>query len=66
MDKQYYIYEGLFTRGNIKETIQELEGEDAWNEVKDLSIQEIEKSIQSQLRQLNKPLKQKQKVIKEE
>lgn len=43
MGKQYYIYEGLFTRGNIKETIQELEGEDAWNEVKDLSIQEIEK-----------------------
>lgn len=43
MDKQYYIYEGLFTRGNIKETIQELEGEDAWNHVKDLSIQEIEK-----------------------
>ena len=43
MDKQYYIYEGLFTRGNIKETIQELEGEDAWNEVRDLSIQEIEK-----------------------
>lgn len=43
MDKQYYIYEGLFTKGNIKETIQELEGEDAWNQVKDLSIQEIEK-----------------------
>ena len=43
MDKQYYIYEGLFTRGNIKETIQELEGEDAWNQVKDLNIQEIEK-----------------------
>lgn len=43
MDKQYYIYEGLFTRGNIKETIQELEGENAWNQVKDLSIQEIEK-----------------------
>lgn len=43
MDKQYYIYEELFTRGNIKETIQELEGEDAWNQVKDLSIQEIEK-----------------------
>ena len=34
MDKQYYIYEGLFTRGNIKETIQELEGEDAWNQVR--------------------------------
>lgn len=43
MDKQYYIYEGLFARGNVKETIQELEGEDAWNQVKDLSIQEIEK-----------------------
>lgn len=43
MDKQYYIYEGLFTRGNIKETIQELEGEDVWNQIKDLSIQEIEK-----------------------
>lgn len=43
MDKQYYIYEGLFTKGNIKETIQELEDEDAWNQVKDLSIQEIEK-----------------------
>ena len=42
-DKQYYEYERLFTRGNIKETIQELEGEDAWNKVKDLSIQEIEK-----------------------
>lgn len=42
MDKQYYEYEGLFTRGNIKETIQELEGEEAWNEVKDLSINDIE------------------------
>lgn len=47
MDKQY-IYEGLF-RGNIKETIQELEGEDTWNQVKDLSIQEIE-SILNQSR----------------
>lgn len=42
-DKQYYIYEELFTRGNIKETIQEIEGEDVWNKVKDLSIQEIQK-----------------------
>ena len=42
MDKQYYEYEGLFTRGNIKETIQELEGEEAWNEIKNLSIREIE------------------------
>lgn len=42
MDKQYYEYEGLFTRGNIKETIQELEGEEAWNEVKNLSINDIE------------------------
>lgn len=43
MSKQYYEYEGLFTRGNIKETIQELNGEEAWDKVKDLSIQEIEK-----------------------
>ena len=42
-DKQYYEFERLFTRGNIKETIQELEGEEAWNKVKHLSIQEIEK-----------------------
>lgn len=41
--KQYYIYEELFTRGNIKETIQELEGEEAWESVKDLDINEIEK-----------------------
>lgn len=41
--KQYYDYERLFTIGNIKETIQELEGEDAWNNVKNLSIAEIEK-----------------------
>ena len=42
-DKQYYEFERLFTRGNIKETIQELEGEAAWDKVKHLSIQEIEK-----------------------
>lgn len=42
-DKQYYEYEQLFTRGNIKETIQELEGEEVWEEVKHLSIQQIEK-----------------------
>ena len=42
-DKQYYEFERLFTRGNIKETIQELEGEEAWDKVKRLSVQEIEK-----------------------
>ena len=41
--KQWDELEGLFVRGNIKETIQELEGEDAWNEVKDKTTQEIEK-----------------------
>ena len=41
-DKQYAVLEDLFTRGNIKETIQELEGQDAWEEVKDLSIKEIQ------------------------
>lgn len=41
--KQWDELEGLFIRGNIKETIQELEGESAWNEVKDKTIQEIEK-----------------------
>ena len=42
MDKQYHEYEGLFYRANIKETIQEMLGEEAWNEVKDLSIRDIE------------------------
>ena len=41
-DKQYAVLKDLFTRGNIKETIQELEGQDAWEEVKDLSIKEIQ------------------------
>lgn len=41
-DKQYAEFEKLFTRGNIKETIQELEGEAAWNEVKNLTIEQIE------------------------
>ena len=41
--KQYSIYENLFLLGNIKETIQEIEGEDAWKQVKDKSIDEISK-----------------------
>lgn len=41
--KQWDELEGLFIRGNIKETIQELEGEDAWYAVKDKTVQEIEK-----------------------
>lgn len=42
-ERQYFELEQLFTRGSIKETIQELEGEEAWNQVKDLKIEEIEK-----------------------
>lgn len=41
--KQYAVYEDLFTKGSIKETIQQMQGIDAWNEVKDLSFDEIEK-----------------------
>ena len=42
-DRQYFVLEDLFTKGSIKESIQELEGEEAWNAVKDKTIQEIEK-----------------------
>lgn len=48
--KQYYTYRNLFTLGNIKETIQEMNGEDAWNEVKNLSIQEIEKQYPEEVK----------------
>lgn len=41
-DKQYAEFEKLFTRGNIKEAILELEGDEAWSSVKDLTVQEIE------------------------
>ena len=41
--KQYDIYENLFLLGNIKETIQELEGQEAWEKVKGKSIDEISK-----------------------
>ena len=40
-DKQYALLEELFTRGNIKEAIQEFNGQAAWDEVKNLSIKEI-------------------------
>lgn len=40
-DKQYDIYEGLFIRGSIKETIQQIEGKEAWDKVKDKSFNEI-------------------------
>jgi len=36
--KQYAVYEELFTRGSIKEAIQQLEGIEAWDNVKDLTI----------------------------
>ena len=39
--KQYDILENLFTRGNIKETIQEMRGDHAWDEVKDKTFDEI-------------------------
>ena len=41
--KQYDLYEELFFRGNIKETIQELHGQEAWDSVKDKDISEISK-----------------------
>ena len=41
-DKQYATLEELFTRSYIKETIQQFNGQDTWNEVKDLSIKELE------------------------
>ena len=41
-DKQYNELEKLFTRGNIKEVIQENVGQQAWDEVKNLSVKEIE------------------------
>lgn len=47
-DKQYYELEGLFYKGNLKETIQEMVGEDAWDKVKNLSVQEIEKEYPQQ------------------
>lgn len=40
--KQYTVYEELFTRGSIKEAIQQLEGIEAWDNVKDLTIKQIE------------------------
>ena len=40
--KQYAVYEELFTRGSIKEAIQQLEGIEAWDNVKDLTIKQIE------------------------
>lgn len=40
--KQYAVYEDLFLKGSIKEAIQQIEGLDAWEKVKDLSISQIE------------------------
>lgn len=40
--KQYVVYEELFTRGSIKEAVQQLEGIEAWDNVKDLTIKQIE------------------------
>lgn len=42
-DRQYFELERLFTRGSIKESVQELYGEPAWNDVKDMNIEDIRK-----------------------
>lgn len=49
-DKQYSVLEELFTRSYIKETIQQFNGQDAWNEVKDLSIKEIEEKFPEEIK----------------
>ena len=49
-DKQYATLEELFTRSYIKETIQQFNGQDAWNEVKDLSIKEIEERFPEEIK----------------
>ena len=49
-DKQYATLEELFTRSYIKETIQQFNGQDAWNEVKDLSIKEIEELFPEEIK----------------
>lgn len=49
-DKQYSVLEELFTRSYIKETIQQFNGQDAWNEVKDLSIKEIEERFPEEIK----------------
>lgn len=49
-DKQYATLEELFTRSYIKETIQQFNGQDAWNEVKDLSIKEIEEKFPEEIK----------------
>lgn len=49
-DKQYSVLEELFIRSYIKETIQQFNGQDAWNEVKDLSIKEIEEKFPEEIK----------------
>ena len=49
-DKQYNELEQLFTRGNVKEVIQEYNGQEAWNEVKNLSIKEIEEKYPEEIK----------------
>lgn len=49
-DKQYAQLEELFTRSNIKETIQEYNGQVAWDEVKNLSIKEIEEKYPEEVK----------------
>ena len=49
-DKQYNELEQLFTRGNIKEVIQEYKGQEAWDEVKNMSIKEIEEKYPEEVK----------------
>jgi hypothetical protein len=39
--RQYNIYKNLFFDGNLRETIIQMHGEKAWNDVKDLSKDDI-------------------------
>lgn len=49
-DKQYAQLEELFTRSNIKETIQEYNGQAAWDAVKNLSVKEIEEKYPEEVK----------------
>ena len=39
--RQYKVYKDLFFDGNLRETVIQMHGEEAWNEVKDLSHEDI-------------------------
>lgn len=49
-DKQYVQLEELFIRSNIKEIIQEYNGQAAWDEVKNLSVKGIEEKYPEEVK----------------